>query len=425
MADELPPLGKYFCMGYDSDDREFPIVAVHKDSRPSKGYEPPVMMSACPSEDFPLHVLASTKMLQEDYRAVWIYQQYPGPIIPAPNEYDAAIGSIKSHSQVIRATLKVIAATVSAGGTGGSSGTQTVTGTTGTGTKFQASVTVSGGAITAVLSITVAGIYTNRPPDLSDEPVTGASLVGAKLSIDMDAIEAASLTLAGSNVTRITYQKVNEFSLNRITENYTLPGPLLSGVQVDETSGVVVNYTKQVVAAGTAGGITTVDGITYYAEIVPVDAAHSIKITSWIIAADLPDDLEYQISVDIQIAADSFSNTGLNATSGFKEAHGVLTVKTAGARGPKMCNVVEKWVDAAGLAALTFGTMRTITSGSTSAVYSGELAVTGMPSTDFSGYCDTFAITAPANDGISGSVLSVRVDALRFGVFNVKIISVP
>ena len=73
--------------------------------------------------------------------------------------------------------------TIAAGGSGGTNGTQTVTGTTGTGTKFQASVTVAGGAITAVLSVTVAGVYTAMPSSLAAEPVTGASLTGAQLNL--------------------------------------------------------------------------------------------------------------------------------------------------------------------------------------------------------------------------------------------------
>lgn len=92
---------------------------------------------------------------------------------------------------------KAVSATVNAGGSGGTPGTQTVTGTTGTGTKFQASVTVSGGgAITAVLSITVAGDYTVNPTDITQEPVTGASLTGAKLSVVMGVL-TKSVTTAG------------------------------------------------------------------------------------------------------------------------------------------------------------------------------------------------------------------------------------
>jgi hypothetical protein len=101
---------------------------------------------------------------------------WPGDVVYGPSK----------GSQYLVATTKVMLATVVAGGTGGTPGTATVTGTTGTGTPFQASVTVSaGGAITAVGSITVAGSYTVAPSALGAEPVTGAGLTGATLGIGM------------------------------------------------------------------------------------------------------------------------------------------------------------------------------------------------------------------------------------------------
>ena len=106
-------------------------------------------------------------------------------------------GTASTAAQLTVATTKVVSASVAAGGTGGTPGTQTVTGTTGTGTKFQASVTVSGGgAITAVLSITVAGSYTVNPTTISAEPVTGAGLTGATLAVVMG-IASVTTSLAG------------------------------------------------------------------------------------------------------------------------------------------------------------------------------------------------------------------------------------
>jgi hypothetical protein len=93
----------------------------------------------------------------------------------------------------------VTSAAVVAGGSGGSNGTQTVTGTTGTGTKFQASVTIASGAITAVLSITVAGLYTALPTNPAAEPVTGAGLTGATLSLTM---ATTATQLAAANAAR-------------------------------------------------------------------------------------------------------------------------------------------------------------------------------------------------------------------------------
>jgi hypothetical protein len=89
-------------------------------------------------------------------------------------------------------TYQVQSAAVNTGGSGGTTGTQTVTGTTGTGTKFQASVTISGGAITAVNSVTVAGSYSALPTNLTAEPVTGAGLTGATLSLGMTAVWTAN-----------------------------------------------------------------------------------------------------------------------------------------------------------------------------------------------------------------------------------------
>jgi hypothetical protein len=90
----------------------------------------------------------------------------------------------------------VVSAAVAAGGTGGANGVATVTGTTGTGSKFQAIVTISGGAITGVNAIMFGGLYTANPANLTAEPVTGAGLTGATLSINMG-VGDVSLTSGG------------------------------------------------------------------------------------------------------------------------------------------------------------------------------------------------------------------------------------
>lgn len=87
-------------------------------------------------------------------------------------------------------TTKVASATVAAGGAGGTNGTQTVYGTTGNGNRVIASVTVAGGAITAVLSITDGGHYTSNPTTPTAEPVAGSMPgvtvpAGAQLNLTM------------------------------------------------------------------------------------------------------------------------------------------------------------------------------------------------------------------------------------------------
>ena len=114
-----------------------------------------------------------------------------------PTEILTAVGGTSSPAATFTvATTKVVSATIAAAGSGGTDGTQTVTGTTGTGTKFEASVTITAGEITAVLSISVAGSYTVNPTAIGNEPVTGAGLTGAELNVVMG-VDTVTLTTAG------------------------------------------------------------------------------------------------------------------------------------------------------------------------------------------------------------------------------------
>ncbi|HQT65344.1 MAG TPA: hypothetical protein PLO16_12610 [Acidocella sp.] len=95
-------------------------------------------------------------------------------------------GTQTSAASITVATTKVgVTPSIVAGGSGGTNGTQTVTGTTGTGTRFQAIVTVSGGTITQVNSISIAGAYTVNPTNPANEPITGGGLTGAALGLSM------------------------------------------------------------------------------------------------------------------------------------------------------------------------------------------------------------------------------------------------
>lgn len=94
--------------------------------------------------------------------------------------------------------IQAVSATVNAGGTGGTPGAVTITGTTGTGTKFQATGTISaGGVLTGPLTVTVAGDYTVGPTSLTAEPVTGGALTGATVTLVMGAKTFAITTAGG------------------------------------------------------------------------------------------------------------------------------------------------------------------------------------------------------------------------------------
>lgn len=116
----------------------------------------------------------------------------------APGDTVELSGGTSTITGILNVThTKVVSATVGSGGSGGTDGAQVVSGTTGTGTKFQASVTISSGAVTAVNSITLDGDYTVNPTNLSAEPIVGANLVGATLNIKMGVL-TATVNIAGS-----------------------------------------------------------------------------------------------------------------------------------------------------------------------------------------------------------------------------------
>jgi len=148
---------------------------------------------------------------------------------------------------------KVQSATVASAGTGGTPGTQTVTGTTGTGTKFQASVTVSGGgAITSVNSITVAGDYTVNPTSLTAEPVTGGGLTGAQLNIKMGVLTVVPNTLDGAYVDTLPTNPVSTTAITGTGTGATFN--LLYGLDEIVVTNPGSGYTEDTTLSITGGG---------------------------------------------------------------------------------------------------------------------------------------------------------------------------
>ena len=115
-------------------------------------------------------------------------------------------GTASTHATVTVSTTKAVSATVAAGGAGdlGDGAGVIVEGTTGTGTKFRASVTITTNAIASVQSISTAGSYTVNPTDITQEPViyisgaaSGTALTGAKLSVVMG-VDTFAVTAGGT-----------------------------------------------------------------------------------------------------------------------------------------------------------------------------------------------------------------------------------
>lgn len=127
----------------------------------------------------------------------------PGTNNYAPADTIALTGGTQSTPvQLTVTSTRVASATVAVGGSGSGAGlTATVQGTTGTGVKFRAIVNISpsGGNITGVAAITLAGDYTVNPTVPTAEPVTligPGTLTGAQLNIKIG-VNAVSITNAG------------------------------------------------------------------------------------------------------------------------------------------------------------------------------------------------------------------------------------
>jgi hypothetical protein len=118
----------------------------------------------------------------------------------APADTITLAGGTSTVAAVVTvASTQVLGAAIANAGTGGTTsptGGTTVTGTTGTGTKFQANVTIASGSITYVNYISLAGAYTVNPTAPAVEPITGGGLTGATLNLNIGVL-TFTLTTAG------------------------------------------------------------------------------------------------------------------------------------------------------------------------------------------------------------------------------------
>lgn len=216
----------------------------------------------------------------------------PGTGYVPGDEITLAGGTSSVAAELSVATTKVVSATVAAGGAGGANGTQTVTGTTGAGQKFTASVTVAGGAITAVLGITFGGAYTQNPASLIAEPVTGAGLVGAELDVVMGVNTVAIVNRGSYTVNSATFTQgsttgagagatFNAATFGVLTANVTTPGtystvpanPVSQGSTSGSGTGAQFNMTfagpaSSVVVKNSGQTVTYVENTDYTIDYV-------------------------------------------------------------------------------------------------------------------------------------------------------------
>ncbi len=190
-------------------------------------------------------------------------------------------GGVQSTPVVLTvATTKVTTAQVNAGGTGGTNGFQTVTGTTGTGTKFQATVFISGGVALAVTGVTVGGSYTVNPTTLTAEPVTGAGLTGCTLRVFMG-IDTLTITNAGVFTTNPSGGTMNQSSTSGSGIGATFQSALMGpNAATIATAGSYTSTPSNPVAQASTTG--TGLGVTFtmtFGSIAPYAIGDWVQIT--------------------------------------------------------------------------------------------------------------------------------------------------
>lgn len=206
----------------------------------------------------------------------------------------AAGGTAATKATLTVTHTKAVSATVVAGGTGGTPGAVTLTGTTGTGTKFQATGTIGGdGILAGALVVTVAGDYTADLNNAAVEPVTAtASLIGCMVSVGLGvktftiseagiySVTSANLwqtSVAPTGGTGVTF---NTASWGVLTATVVNPGaytadPTNPVSTTSNLAGTGATFTATMITAAAAGDIL----ITPYESLV-IDAIGFARVAA-------------------------------------------------------------------------------------------------------------------------------------------------
>ena len=164
----------------------------------------------------------------------------------------AITGGVTNPTGVL--TTKVVTATIVAGGTGGTPGAVTITGTTGTGTRFQATGTINGGGVlTGQLVVTVAGNYSVPVTNIAIEPVTGGALSGCTVSVSLGLL-AFTLTGTGGGYTA--------YPVYTITDATGVNGVVSANSEIESPMTIVsagsnLNTTPTLTFSATTGTLAT------------------------------------------------------------------------------------------------------------------------------------------------------------------------
>ena len=97
---EQPALHRIHVIGYSSNDRDFPIVALVADPRVA-GYKVPEDLSTCPDKRYPNHVFTGAQPLSGDERVRHVWEILPSPTVPF-TRYDDDLGPVQGRRRSVK-----------------------------------------------------------------------------------------------------------------------------------------------------------------------------------------------------------------------------------------------------------------------------------------------------------------------------------
>lgn len=168
----------------------------------------------------------------------------PGAVLGVPG---GTLGVGQSPSQVLINQTQVVTVAIAAAGSGGTDGDAVIQGTSGTGVRFTAAVTIAGGGITSV-SLISGGIYDTNPvlgfdpvTVISSGPVTSQTTISTGNSPGyqalLDQLIASGMSLAAAQA----LVPAGNFPTTTTTTTFTpaAPGTGLTGAAVSITMGIL------------------------------------------------------------------------------------------------------------------------------------------------------------------------------------------
>lgn len=98
----VPVPGKSVVLGYDADDKSYPVIGIRRDPNAGLGMTPPNMLSAHPdSAKYPNHIFTGVVVEEPDLKSFWQYRIIPGPQVVSFDRDDEAQATVTITKQVV------------------------------------------------------------------------------------------------------------------------------------------------------------------------------------------------------------------------------------------------------------------------------------------------------------------------------------